>query len=195
MTIEHHLLTGAALHNSKVLTFTGDPAAYVPPEAGILVCCLTSPNVGKLYRTTGTTAGAVALLATGQDGAAATVSVGDVTTGAAGSPAVVTNSGTASAAILDFELPRGATPAVTVGTVTGDVPVTVDNSGVAPDVVLDFAFDFAGLRVPTIASPPALPPDPLPPSGTAHLAIETATPPVLWVYTTAWAYVTLTVPA
>lgn len=107
MTIEHRLLTGASLHNSKVLTFTGDPATYVPPETGIFAVCLTAPNAGKIYRTTGTTAGAVSLLAAGQDGAAATVSIGTVTTLQPDSEAVVTNVGTATNAILDFELPTG----------------------------------------------------------------------------------------
>jgi hypothetical protein len=104
MTTEHNTLTGAALHNSKILTFTGAPASYTPPESGIIVSCLTSPNAGKLYRTTGTTAGAVSLLAAGVDGAAATVSIGDVTASAGASPAVVvTDSGTATDAILDFD--------------------------------------------------------------------------------------------
>jgi hypothetical protein len=44
----------------------------------------------------------------GSDGAAASVSVGDVTTGAAGSGASVSNTGTSSAAVLDFVIPRGA---------------------------------------------------------------------------------------
>jgi hypothetical protein len=46
--------------------------------------------------------------ATGPSGVAATVSVGTVTTGAAGSQASVTNSGTASAAVLNFTIPQGA---------------------------------------------------------------------------------------
>jgi Collagen triple helix repeat (20 copies) len=46
--------------------------------------------------------------ATGPTGAAATVSVGTVTTGVAGSQASVTNSGTASAAVLNFTIPQGA---------------------------------------------------------------------------------------
>ncbi len=46
--------------------------------------------------------------ATGPAGAAATVSVGTVTTGVAGSQASVTNSGTASAAVLNFTIPQGA---------------------------------------------------------------------------------------
>jgi hypothetical protein len=41
------------------------------------------------------------------DGQAATVSIGAITTGSAGSNATVTNSGTTSAAVLDFTIPRG----------------------------------------------------------------------------------------
>lgn len=50
--------------------------------------------------------------APGKDGAAATVTVGKVTTGAAGSQAAVTNSGSTSAAVFDFKIPRGADGAV-----------------------------------------------------------------------------------
>ena len=45
---------------------------------------------------------------TGPVGAAAAVSVGTVTTGAPGSQVAVTNSGTASAAVLNFTIPQGA---------------------------------------------------------------------------------------
>lgn len=45
----------------------------------------------------------------GQDGAAATITVGTVTTGEAGTNASVTNSGTTSAAVFNFTIPRGAT--------------------------------------------------------------------------------------
>ncbi|MBQ9631430.1 MAG: hypothetical protein IJV04_00730 [Lachnospiraceae bacterium] len=43
----------------------------------------------------------------GQDGQAATIAVGTVTTGAAGSSASVTNSGTQNAAVFDFVIPKG----------------------------------------------------------------------------------------
>lgn len=43
----------------------------------------------------------------GQDGDAATIEVGTVTTGAAGTSATVVNSGTSSAAVFDFTIPRG----------------------------------------------------------------------------------------
>ena len=44
----------------------------------------------------------------GSDGAAATVAVGTVTTGSAGSSASVANAGTSSAAVLNFTIPKGA---------------------------------------------------------------------------------------
>lgn len=80
----------------------------------------------------------------GADGAAATVAVGTVTTGAAGSDAAVTNSGTTSAAVLDFAIPKGedgVTPSVTIGTTTTGEAGTnaqVTNDGTAPNVVLNF---------------------------------------------------------
>lgn len=45
----------------------------------------------------------------GPPGAAATVTVGTVTTGEPGTDAIVRNSGTESAAVLDFTIPRGET--------------------------------------------------------------------------------------
>lgn len=44
---------------------------------------------------------------TGSTGAAGTITVGSVTTGEAGTSVSITNSGTASAAVLDFTIPRG----------------------------------------------------------------------------------------
>jgi hypothetical protein len=46
--------------------------------------------------------------ATGPPGTAATVSIGTVTTGAAGTQAAVTNSGTSTAAVLNFNIPQGS---------------------------------------------------------------------------------------
>src|SRR4051812_17139804 len=46
---------------------------------------------------------------TGPTGLAATINVGTVTTGSAGSSAIITNVGTTGAAILDFTIPRGDT--------------------------------------------------------------------------------------
>lgn len=52
----------------------------------------------------------------GTDGAAATIAVGSVSTGAAGSSATVTNSGSSSAATFDFAIPQGAEGSVNTAT-------------------------------------------------------------------------------
>lgn len=59
----------------------------------------------------------------GTPGDSATVTVGTTTTGAAGSSASVTNSGTTSAAILNFTIPRGDTGAAGAAGATGAVGV------------------------------------------------------------------------
>ncbi|WP_348268923.1 DNRLRE domain-containing protein [Edaphobacter paludis] len=65
---------------------------------------------------------------TGPAGVAATVSMGTVTTGAAGSPAAVTNSGTASAAVLNFTIPQGAAGVNGVGAGTGSASGALSGS-------------------------------------------------------------------
>lgn len=68
--------------------------------------------------------------ATGAAGTAATITIGTVTTGAAGTNAVVTNVGTATAAKLNFTIPRGATgatgPQGPSGVYTGPLKPTSD---------------------------------------------------------------------
>lgn len=88
--------------------------------------------------------------APGKAGAAATVTVGTVTTGAAGTKATVINSGTASAAILDFKLPQGldglpgepgVTATIEIGKVTTGAPGTlasVVNEGSDTTGLFDF---------------------------------------------------------
>lgn len=86
----------------------------------------------------------------GRDGEAATITVGTTTTGSAGTNALVQNSGTSSAAVLDFTIPRGETGAtgadgqaatIAVGTVTTGAAgssATVTNSGTSSAAVFDF---------------------------------------------------------
>lgn len=76
---------------------------------------------------------------TGPAGDAATVAVGTVTTGAAGSGASVANAGTPAAAVLDFSIPQGApglpgNPGVVQAIVPGD-GVTVDAADPANPVI------------------------------------------------------------
>lgn len=87
----------------------------------------------------------------GADGKAATVKIGTVTTGEAGTQASVTNSGTDTDAVLDFVIPRGADGSgggasgdylpTTGGTLTGNVAV---NTGTTePNVTLTRTVDNA----------------------------------------------------
>lgn len=88
--------------------------------------------------------------ATGAAGTAATIKIGTVTTGAAGTSAKVVNSGTTSAAVLDFTIPQGdkgdkgdtgTAATIEVGTVTTGAAgssASVTNSGTASNVVLNF---------------------------------------------------------
>ena len=88
--------------------------------------------------------------ATGADGTAATVQVGTTITGAPGTNASVTNTGTESDAVLNFVIPAGATGAagvagtaatVQVGTTTTGTPGTnasVTNTGTESNAVLNF---------------------------------------------------------
>ncbi len=55
----------------------------------------------------------------GDPGNAATVAVGTVTTGAAGSSATVTNAGTSAAAVFNFSIPKGDTGATGTTGATG----------------------------------------------------------------------------
>jgi hypothetical protein len=107
----------------------------------------------------------------GDNGTAATVSVGTVSTGNPGSAATVTNSGTSSAAVLNFSIPVGATGAtgsagatggvgakgdkgdtgdaatISVGTVTtgnAGTSATVTNAGTSNAAILNFAIPRGG---------------------------------------------------
>ena len=83
-------------------------------------------------------------LLAGPRGVAGTIEVGTVTTGAAGSPADVRNSGDEHDAVLDFTIPQGArgnAATVRIGNVErveSDEPPEVTNSGTATDAVFNF---------------------------------------------------------
>jgi hypothetical protein len=85
--------------------------------------------------------------AAGTNGTAATIAVGTVTTGAAGSSATITNAGTSLAATFNFSIPRGdtgvtgAAATIAVGTVTTGAAgssVAVTNTGTSGAAVFDF---------------------------------------------------------
>ena len=72
-----------------------------PPPPPMPTCCFQGPP--------GVTGAVGATGATGATGMAATVQVGTTTTGAPGTNASVTNTGTESNAVLNFVIPAGAT--------------------------------------------------------------------------------------
>lgn len=80
----------------------------------------------------------------GDKGDTGAITVGNVTTGNAGSSAIITNSGTSTDAVLNFTIPKGDkgdTGAITVGTVTtgnAGSSVIITNSGTPSDAVLNF---------------------------------------------------------
>lgn len=83
----------------------------------------------------------------GATGAAATIEIGTVSTGAAGSNASVVNRGTANNAVFDFTLPRGADGGVTVDAALSDTSINpVQNK------VVKAAIDSVAASVPTKVS-------------------------------------------
>jgi collagen type VII alpha len=85
---------------NDAVTFGG--STYLAQQANNSVEPDTNPGVWSVLAAAGGAG------PTGAAGAAATVAVGTVTTGAAGTQAQVTNSGTATAAVLNFLIPQGA---------------------------------------------------------------------------------------
>lgn len=131
---------------SDALVTSGDEfSALTGALAKIMIAGIKKAEIsgGRLIITaldgTETDVGTVA----GKDGNSATVRVGSVTTGQPGTSASVTNSGTASAAVLDFVIPRGAAgPKGDSGAGTGDMLVSVyDPTGVSAD-----AFDYTNMK-------------------------------------------------
>jgi hypothetical protein len=65
--------------------------------------------------------------------------VGTVTTGAAGSSVVITNSGSSSAAVFDFTIPKGDDG--DVGSLSADAPVTYNGA------TTTIGFDWSGTSI------------------------------------------------
>jgi hypothetical protein len=114
--------------------------------------------IGNVKGPQGATGATGAAGPAGADGSAATVNVGSVTTVQYGSPATVTNSGTESNAVLDFEIPQGAPGdevttlgdlilnKITTSSATRPVPVVGDTGATAFGKIIKYLGDlFTGL--------------------------------------------------
>ena len=88
--------------------------------------------------------------ATGAPGTAATITIGSVTTGAAGSNASVSNSGTSTNAVLDFTIPRGNPGAD--GGVTVDAELSSTSENPVQNKVVKTAIDTVTASIPTKVS-------------------------------------------
>lgn len=135
----------------KWFATTGDRDAYYAANPDELA---KNPTVGVgdpavAWQWNGTAWAQSAIALQGPKGDAATVSVGTTTTLPAGSQATVTNSGTASAAVFDFGIPKGADGSggtSGVSTVNGfEGNVSIGTSAAANIKVQDFfsTTDFA----------------------------------------------------
>lgn len=88
--------------------------------------------------------------ATGAPGTAATITIGSVTTGAAGSNASVSNSGTSTNAVLDFTIPRGNPGAD--GGVTVDAELSDTSTNPIQNKAVKSAIDAVTASIPTKVS-------------------------------------------
>lgn len=96
--------------------------------------------------------------AKGNPGTAATVTVGTVTTGAAGSDATITNAGTSSAAVFNFAIPQGAKGEAGTPGAKGDpglgvksIALTTDGAGKVTGGTATFSDDTTSAITVTVA--------------------------------------------
>lgn len=98
--------TGAqGTNGNSILSDVNPPAAGLGQVGDLYVDLATT----QLYKKTGPATWTPEFPMEGPQGAAATVAVGITTTGAPGTNAAVLNAGTSSAAVFNFQIPRGDT--------------------------------------------------------------------------------------
>src|SRR5690349_7693217 len=98
------LAYGQTVTGSSLNFGTSSTSKCLDPTAGQTIVCGTPNSVTVSFNGSAP----VTLPAQGTPGAAATITIGSVTPGAAGTAPKVTNSGTTQAAVLNFTIPAGA---------------------------------------------------------------------------------------
>lgn len=152
----------SAQTGSSIYFDTSSTSTCKSPTKGLTVLCGTPSIVTVSFDG----AAPVTLPAKGLDGQAATVTIGAVASGAIGAAPKVTNSGTASAAVLNFTFPApkdgtngvgapgidGKAATVAIGNVvSGPVP-SVSNAGTANAAVLNFVLPKGDAGTATLTS-------------------------------------------
>ena len=99
--------------------------------------------------------GSSLVLNVGMRGAAGTIAVGTVSTGAAGSSATVTNTGTSRDAVFDFAIPRGDTGATGPTGPAGSDGVQSDVTGITGAVAVTNIVSISQANYDAISSPDA----------------------------------------
>ena len=99
--------------------------------------------------------GSSLVLNVGMRGAAGTIAVGTVSTGAAGSSATVTNTGTSRDAVFDFAIPRGDTGATGPTGPAGADGVQSDVTGITGAVAVTNIVSISQADYDAISSPDA----------------------------------------
>ena len=99
--------------------------------------------------------GSSLVLNIGMRGAAGTIAVGTVSTGAAGSSATVTNTGTSRDAVFDFAIPRGDTGATGPTGPAGSDGVQSDVTGITGAVAVTNIVSISQADYDAISSPDA----------------------------------------
>jgi hypothetical protein len=128
--------TGAAGPSGTSILYGGsNPVAGVGNNGDFYINTLTNtlwgPKVGGAWPVSGVSLIGPAGTA-GAAGSSATVSVGTVTTAAAGTPAAVTNAGTLSAAVFNFTIPQGPAGANGAAGATGAAGTSILHGTTAP---------------------------------------------------------------
>ena len=99
--------------------------------------------------------GSSLVLNIGMRGAAGTIAVGTVSTGAAGSSATVTNTGTSRDAVFDFAIPRGDTGATGPTGPAGSDGVQSDVTGITGAVAVTNIVSISQADYDAISTPDA----------------------------------------
>ncbi len=121
------LNAAVTFQGSSYISIQANNAGNAPGSSPSFWSTLATAGAAGTAGVTGATGAAGVAGPTGPAGASASVQVGSVTTGAAGSNASVVNVGSASAAILNFTIPQGANGAAGTGTGGG----TSNSSGIS----------------------------------------------------------------